>query len=69
MDNQTKDRLEWLWVDEKHEPSAMVVAIQEHAKAMLELAQAIREHAYLTAPDDEDEDAPPQTYMDGTPVQ
>ena len=43
-------------------------AILEHSKATLELAQAIREHAYLTAPD-QDEDAPPNTYMDGTPVQ
>ena len=50
--------------------AAIADAINAHAKAMLELAQAIREHAYLTAPSvDEDEDEPPTLYMDGTPVQ
>lgn len=43
-------------------------AIRENTRALLELAQAIREHAYLTAPE-EDEDDEPRTYMDGTPVQ
>lgn len=48
--------------------AAMVAAINGHTAALLELAQAIREHAYLTAPE-EDEDDEPSTYMDGTPVQ
>lgn len=45
-------------------------AIRENTKALLELAQAIREHAYLTAPDEEDDDENTRAvYMDGTPVQ
>jgi hypothetical protein len=45
-------------------------AIRENTKALLELAQAIREHAYLTAPDDEDDDENTRAvYIDGTPVQ
>lgn len=46
----------------------LIEAMKAHTDAMLELAQAIREHAYLTAPE-EDEDEPASTYMDGTPVQ
>lgn len=47
---------------------ARTEAIRENTAALLELAQAIREHAFLTAPE-EDEDEEPSTYMDGTPVQ
>lgn len=49
--------------------SDIAEAILAHAEALRELAQAIREHTYAVAPQDEDEDEAPTCYMDGTPVQ
>lgn len=46
----------------------IAAAILEHAKAMRELAQAIREHA--TSPDEEDDDETTRAvYLDGSPRQ
>lgn len=49
----------------------MVEAIKAHTAALLELAQAIREHAILstTVEADEDDEITRSTYLDGSPVQ
>ncbi len=51
--------------------SGLVSAIHVHAAALLEIAKAIREHtaAIVQVEDVGDDEAPPRTYMDGTPVQ
>lgn len=49
-----------------------IEAIRAHTAAILELAQAIREHAILTTTveaDDEDDAITRSTYLDGSPVQ
>lgn len=53
------------------ETKTIADAIVIHAKAIKLLAQAIHEHtaAILQAEDVGDEEIPPRTYMDGTPVQ
>ena len=50
---------------------SIAAAILAHAEAIRELAQAIREHtqSMFISEDEQEEDAPPQFYMDGTPVQ
>ncbi len=51
--------------------NTLATAIAAHAAAILELAQAIREHTYMMAPQEEEpeEGEPIRFYMDGTPVQ
>lgn len=59
-------------VTEKNSDQHMIAtAIGAHAAAILELAQAIREHtqSQFLVEDDSDEDESPRFYMDGTPVQ
>lgn len=48
-----------------------IKAINAHTAAILELAQAIREHAILTTTveADEDDEITRSTYLDGSPVQ
>lgn len=46
----------------------IAAAILEHAKAMRELAQAIREHTYSLSPPDDEEESGPPCYMDGSPI-
>lgn len=56
---------------QKAPENLIATAIGAHAAAILELAQAIREHtqSQFLVEDDSDEDESPRFYMDGTPVQ